>query len=272
MARIEEDIQYYRNMFNIKGKVAIVTGASGTIGKAISLALAVHGADLVLVGRNIEKLQDLKSEIEKLGHNAIIIRADVTNEDDVKNMVKNTLAEYGKIDILVSAAGVNFLHPAVDFPLEYWKRLFEINVTGTFLCDREVGKVMIEQKRGKIINISSIRGYYAAAANAVAYSSTKGAINMITKSLACEWAKYNVYVNAIAPSMVRSEIHMTTPDGSRIEMDPKILEGIIKRTPLKRLAEPRDICGAVIFLSSDASDFITGQIIYVDGGATAWSG
>lgn len=268
---LDPDVEYFAKMFNIKDRVALVTGATGTLGRAISLALAACGANLVVAGRNEEKLKEVSGSVAALGNKALYVKADVTLPSDVQNLVSRTLQEFGKIDILVAGAGANILHPAKDYPLEDWQKLMQINATGTFLCNKEVGKVMIEQKKGKIVNISSIRGWFSASANTVAYSATKAAVNMITRTLACEWARFNINVNAVAPAMVASGMHMSSPEGEPLPLDQKILEGIAKRTPMKRLAQPRDVCGAVVFLASDASNFITGQILYVDGGASVWA-
>jgi NAD(P)-dependent dehydrogenase (short-subunit alcohol dehydrogenase family) len=261
----------FRHLFDLSGKVAIVTGASGMLGARISSALASCGADLVLAGRNMQKLESASKEIRSLGRKCIMVKTDVTREDDVTNLVSKTKNEFGKIDILVAGAGANILSPSKDYTIHDFDSLMKINAEGTFLCDREIGKVMIEQKHGKIINISSIRGWFATSGNTVGYSASKAAVNMITRVLACEWARFNVNVNAVAPAMIGSGMHTASPSGEVLQLDPRILEGITKRTPMKRLAAPEDICGTVVFLASDASNFITGQIIYVDGGASAWA-
>jgi gluconate 5-dehydrogenase len=258
-------------MFDLKSRVAVVTGATGTLGNSICLALAASGADLVIAGRKEDRLRAVSDQVASLGRRRLIVRADVSKLSDVQELVAQVLREFRRIDILIAGAGVNALHPARDYPLGDWHKLMQINAEGTFLCNREVGKVMIEQNYGRIVNISSIRGWFSAAQNTVAYSATKAAVNMITRTLACEWARYGVTVNAVAPAMVASGMHMSTPDGEVQQMDPKVLEGIAKRTPMKRLASPRDICGPVVFLASDAAGFMTGQIVYVDGGASAWA-
>lgn len=262
-----------KKLFGLDDKVALVTGATGNLGRAIARELASNGAHVALAGRRTNVLDALRDRIRSdYGKRSLSVTADITKEDDVKRMVSETTGEFGRIDILVAGSGTNLLHSAVDYPLREFERLLQINTLGVFLCDREVGKVMIKQKKGKIVNISSIRGQFATSANAVAYSASKGAVNMITKSLACEWAGYNITVNAVAPAMVGSGMHMSSPDGETGSIDPKVLEGIARRTPMKRLATPEDIVGTALFLSSDASDFVTGQIIYVDGGASVWAG
>lgn len=171
---------------------------------------------------------------------------------------------YGKIDILANFAGINIPKPAEEYPLKDWKTIMDINATGVFLCCREVGKVMIQQRRGKIINVSSVRSEYALPRNYLGYCASKAAVNMITKQLACEWAKFNVLVNAIAPTIIE------TPLTAHLFKDPKFAESLKARIPLGRWGQPTDLVGCAIFLASDASNFITGQIIFVDGGVTTW--
>ncbi|MDA4130601.1 MAG: SDR family oxidoreductase [Thaumarchaeota archaeon] len=261
----------FPGMFDLGGKVALVTGASGMIGSLLSEALAACGADVVLVARNAQKLKEVSEKVLALGRKSLEVVVDVTKEEEVKRLTSKAVKKFKQIDILVAAAGSNILKPAIDFPLSDWEKLMQANATSTFLCNKEVGRVMIAQKRGKIVNLSSIRGRYATSGNTLAYSATKSAINMITRVLACEWAQYNINVNAIAPAMVATGMHMAGPDGETLKLDPKVLEGIVKRTPMKRLARPEDLCGAVIFLASRASDFMSGQILYVDGGASVWA-
>jgi NAD(P)-dependent dehydrogenase (short-subunit alcohol dehydrogenase family) len=260
-------------LFDLLDKVAIVTGATGSLGNTLALGLASLGARVVPSGRNVEKLKLLAKKIEEeRGKGSTLpVQADVTKESDVEKLVEETVSKFGQIDILVACSGSNILRPAAEYQVNDFRMLMDINALGTFICDKQVGKKMIEQKHGKIVNVSSIRGWFATSANAVAYSASKAAINMITRSLACEWARHNVHVNAIAPAMVGGGMHMSGPDGKAHAIDPKILEGIAKRTPMKRLATPEDLIGPVAFLASDASNFITGQIIYVDGGASVWA-
>ncbi|MHB8567967.1 MAG: SDR family NAD(P)-dependent oxidoreductase [Nitrososphaerales archaeon] len=260
-----------RKLFDLSGKVAIVTGASGMLGSEIASALASCGADVVVSGRNVEKLRAAAEKIRSFGRKTLEVKTDVTSESDLGKLASETMHAFGKIDILVACAGANILKPAKDYPAADFDRLLRINSLGTFLTNKEIGKKMLEQRHGKIINVSSVRGAFATSANAVGYSASKAAVNMITKQLACEWAKFNITVNAIAPAMVATGMHTASPDGEILHLDPKVLEGITKRTPMKRLAQPIDVVGSVIFLASDASNFITGQILYIDGGATAWA-
>lgn len=254
----------FKNLFDLSGRVAIITGGAGGLGRTTALALAEYGANVAVVSRNIENLQKVADEIRAIGREGLAVKADVTKEEDVQQMVKKVMNEWGKIDILVTYAGINILKPAEEYPLEDWKRILDVNVTGMFLCDREVGKVMIQQRRGKIINVSSVRGAYGLPRNYLGYCTTKGAVNMITRQLACEWAKFNVLVNAIAPTIIE------TPLTKHIFSDPEFAKSLKARIPLGRWGQPEDLVGCIIFLASDASNFITGQIIYIDGGVTTW--
>ena len=190
--------------------------------------------------------------------------ADITEEADVKRMVTEVVEKFGRIDILANFAGINVPKPAEEYPLDDWNAIMKINVTGVFLCCREVGKIMIQQRKGKIINASSVRSEYGLARNYLGYCATKASVNMITKQLACEWAKFNVLVNAIAPTIIE------TPLTAHLFKDAKYAESLKARIPLGRWGQPEDIVGCAIFLASDASNFITGQIIFVDGGVTTW--
>lgn len=259
----------YPKMFDLSGRVAVVTGASGMLGREIAIGLASCGANLVLSGRNKERLESGAGEVRDAGRKCLTVTGNVSLEEDVAKLAIEAKQEFGKIDILATCAAENFLYPAKDYPVKNWNRLMETNALGTFLSNREIGKVMLLQNSGKIINISSIRGSHATAANAIAYSASKAAVNMITKQLACEWGRYGITVNAVAPAMILSGMHMGSGEGKQI--DQRILDSIAKRTPMKRLANPEDIVGTVIFLASSASNFVNGQIIYVDGGASAWA-
>jgi gluconate 5-dehydrogenase len=179
-------------------------------------------------------------------------------------MVKKTIEAFPHIDILVNAHGLAIRKPAETFPIDEWQQVMDINTRGTWLCCQAVGRVMIKQKSGKIINLSSVRGRYGLPADYAAYCASKGAVDTLTRTLACEWAKYNVLVNAVAPTIVETEL--TRPALA----DAAFAQRMKSRIPLGRWAMPEDIVGATVFLASKASDFVTGQIIYVDGGVTTW--
>jgi NAD(P)-dependent dehydrogenase (short-subunit alcohol dehydrogenase family) len=249
-------------IFNLKGKTAIVTGGAGGIGKGIALGLAKHGSDVVVCGRTLSTLEKVAGEIKALGQGSLAVAVDVTDEKGAAALVEKTLAAFPRVDILVNAAGINLRYAAEDFPAAEYLKVIESNVLGTFLCCQAAGKAMIRQKGGKIINLSSIRGRFGAPANGTAYSSSKGAVDSLTRTLATEWSKYNIYVNAIAPAVVHTALTQAIIDNK------EFAKSLLSRIPLGRFALPEDMVGPAVFLASDASNFVTGQILYVDGGSS----
>jgi NAD(P)-dependent dehydrogenase (short-subunit alcohol dehydrogenase family) len=252
------------DLFDLTGKVAVVAGGAGGIGHAQALGLADAGADVVVASRQIEHLEEVAKEIRAKGRKALAVTVDVVQEQSVADMVKHILKEFPQIDILVNAHGLAIRKPADSFPIDEWQRVMDINARGTFLCCQAVGRVMIKQRSGKIINLSSVRGRYGLPADYAAYCASKGAVDTLTRTLACEWAKHNVLVNALAPTIVETEL--TRPALA----DPEYAKRMKSRIPLGRWAMPEDIVGATVFFASKASDFITGQILYIDGGVTTW--
>jgi len=251
------------NLFRLDGKVAVVIGGGGGIGRHLAQGLVQYGAKVVIASRNLEKLEKVAEEIRS-AYNADVtaLQVDITDEESVSRLRDQVLSKYGTVDILVNSQGYNAKSPAAEFPTQQWDTLFDVNVKGTMLTCREFGKIMIEKRKGKIINISSVRGARATKwAGNLGYCTTKSAVNMITKALAAEWAPYNVNVNAIAPAWVDTGFSPSLRDPARLKI---ALESI----PMGRIAVPKDIIGVCVFLASSASDFITGQIIYVDGGLT----
>lgn len=256
----KQDIQ---KLFDVTGKVALITGATGGFGHATAIGLAMAGVKVMATGRSEEKLKPLVGEIEKAGGIAGFSVGSPIDHDDVKRVVKDTVNTFGGIDILITAAGVNKPNPITEQPLEEWEMIMDANVKGTWLYCKEVGKVMIEQGRGgKVILVSSTRGMLGMA-NYAAYSPSKGAVSLMAKSLACEWGPHKITVNAIAPTVFRTALTQWMFD------DDAFYKNFLKRIPIGRLGEPEDFIGTVIFLSSKASDFMTGAILYVDGGYTA---
>ncbi len=252
------------DLFDLTGKVAVVGGGAGGIGRALALGLADYGADVAVTSRGLEKLEKVAGEISNRGRKALAVPADITDEKSVQDMVTRTLNEFGHIDILVNAAGLAIRKPAEDFPIDEWQQVMDVNTRGTFLCCKAVGKVMIKQHGGKIVNMSSVRGRYGLPIDYAAYCPSKGAVDTLTRTLACEWAKYNILVNAVAPTVVETEL--TKPALA----DPEYAKRMKARIPLGRWAMPDDIVGATIFFASKASDFVTGQVLYIDGGVTTW--
>lgn len=253
------------DLFRLDGKVAVVTGAGGGIGEAAAHGLAQYGASVVVASRNLPNLQRMANEIRsehKVETSAF--RVDVTEEKSVMQLAEQVVGKFGTVDILVNSQGLNIKNPATSFASKEWEQMFSVNVTGTMLACREFGKIMVEKKRGKVINLSSIRGARATLwGGNEGYCATKGAVDMITRALAAEWAPYNINVNAIAPSLVATKL------AERTMNDPERLRRYLANVPLKRLGKPEDVVGLCVFLASPASDFITGQVIYLDGGASA---
>lgn len=252
-----------KDLFNIEGKVAVIIGGGGGIGRNVAEGFAQYGVKVVIASRNLENLKKIASEISS-AHNAEVtaFQVDIASDESVAELKDQVVSKYGTVDILVNSQGYNVKSAAVDFPTKEWNTLFDINVKGTMLACREFGKVMIEKRRGKIINISSVRGTRVTKwPGNVGYCTTKSAVDMITKALAAEWAPYNVNVNAVAPSWVDTGFSPSLRDPTR-------LKTALESTPLGRIATPKDVVGVCIFLASPASDYITGQIIYVDGGLT----
>jgi len=244
---------------DVKGKVAVVTGSSKGIGFGMAQGLAYYGADLVIMSRNIDEAKAAAEEVKELGGNAIAVKCDVTKKEDVQNLVQVVMDEFGRIDILINNAGMNIRKPLVEYEEEEYDKVINTNLKGIFLMGQAVAKVMMEQKSGKIINISSIFGGVAMA-NQAAYASSKGGINQLTKVMAMELAPYNVNVNAIAPAYIK------TPMTTGWLSDKERLNEILASTPIGRIGELGDLVGPAVFLSSEASSFITGHILYVDGG------
>jgi gluconate 5-dehydrogenase len=266
MERIKRKQLGYRKLFDLTGRVAIITGGAGGLGLPTALALSDFGAKVVLVGRDVGKLAEAVNLVKEAGGDGMYVQADVTKEGDVKKMVQHVVDTYGRIDILVTFAGINIpSHPAEEYPLENWHKVIETNVTGVFLTCREVGKVMIKQRRGKIINVASVRAFFGLPGNYVAYCTSKSAVVGLTRQLAVEWAKYNIQVNAIAPTVI------LTPLTAHIPRNPQLSQLMKSRILLGRWAVPDDVVGAIIYFASDASNFVTGQVLLIDGGVTSWA-
>ena len=251
-------------LLSIKGKVAVITGASSGLGVTFAEALAEGGANLILAARRIEKLNEVAVQMRKLGVKAMPFQCDVSKQEEVQALVNTTIKNFGKLDIIVNNAGVAAMGPSIEMPVEEWNRVVSVNLTGVFLCARTAAKQMIKQGSGKVINIASIYGAVGDVFPAAPYYATKGAVINLTRDLAVEWAPFKVNVNAIAPGFFPSEM----TEG--IFRESRYTEYITKQTPLGRIGKPDDLKGAVLFLASPASDFVTGQTIFVDGGWTIW--
>jgi len=250
--------------FSLPGKVAIVSGGRRGIGKAIALALAEAGTDIAVCDRVIEdgELNAVAEEVKGLGRRSLAVKADITQKTDVESMVRRVVAEFGVIDILVNNAAMNIMAPLLELDEEGWDKIIDTDLKGYYLCSQAVGRIMVKQKRGNIINIASTAAMYTAPEMG-AYCIAKAGVVMLTRILAVELAQYNIRVNAIAPSMVKTKFSQP------LWSDPESLKEIEAGIPLGRLAEPEDITGSVLFLASDASSYITGHTLVVDGGSSA---
>ena len=250
--------------FGIAGQTAIVTGASSGLGVTFAESLAEIGINVVIAARRYERLVKVAEDISSRYNVRVIpVKADVSEEEQVVNMVKTAIEKFGSLEILVNNAGIASLSPSVDMSLEEWKKVIDVNLTGVFLCARTAAREMIKKKYGKIVNIASIYGAVGDIYPTAPYYASKGAVINLTRALAIEWAPHKINVNAIAPGFFPSE--MTTS----LFQDEKALKYILSRTALGRTGEPLDLKAALIYLASPASEYLTGQTIFVDGGWTA---
>jgi NAD(P)-dependent dehydrogenase (short-subunit alcohol dehydrogenase family) len=250
--------------FNIKGQTAIVTGASSGLGMTFAEALAECGANVVLAARRIERLEKLADTLaRKYGTEIVPAKTDVSQESDVLRVVKTAVEQFGSLEILVNNAGIASLSPSVDMTMEEWKKVIDVNLTGVFLCARTAAREMIKKNYGKIVNIASIYGAVGDIFHAAPYYASKGAVINLTRAFAIEWAQYKINVNAIAPGFFPSV--MT----EQVFKDESALKHILSRTPLGRTGEPSDLKTVLLYLASPASNYVTGQTIFVDGGWTA---
>jgi NAD(P)-dependent dehydrogenase (short-subunit alcohol dehydrogenase family) len=251
-------------LFDLQNKVAIVTGASQGIGFSLAETLADYGVNIVMVSRREAEGKKAAEKISERGVECLYFSADVSKKADVMNMVKVTSGHFPTIDILINSAGVNIRKPVLEFEEKEWDQIMDINLKGTFLCCQQVGKIMVQQKKGKIINISSISALTALWDRGV-YATSKGGVSQLTKALALEWGPHGVNVNAIAPGVI-----VTPLTEKLLQKGSEQYEKHMRKIPMGRFGKPGDLQGCAVFLASGASDYITGQTIYIDGGWTIW--
>ena len=253
-----------KQLLDLTGRVAIITGGSIGLGRQMAEGLAEMGANLVLCARQAERCQEAAEELQHLGIKAMSLACDVRSQASVQELVEATISQFGKIDILINNAGISWGAPVEEMRLDDWKKVIETNLTGSFLCAQAVGRIMIRQGRGKIINIASVAGLGGAPPElpAIGYHASKGGVISFTKDLACKWAVHNIQINAIAPGWFPT--HMS----SRVIERHKEL--FLSHIPSRRFGNEHDLKGAAVFLASDAANYVTGHVLVVDGGQTAW--
>ena len=250
--------------FAVDGQTAIVTGASSGLGVMFAETLAERGVNMVVAARRYDKLVKVAEDLSRnYGVEVVPLQTDVSQEDQVVKMVKTAVDEFGSLEILVNNAGIGSLSPSVDMPLSEWQKVIDVNLTGVFLCARTAAREMVKKKYGKIVNIASIYGAVGDIFPTAPYYASKGAVINLTRGLAVEWAPHKINVNAIAPGFFPSE--MT----AGVFQDDAALKHILSRTPLGRTGEVLDLKAALAYLASPASDYVTGQTLFVDGGWTA---
>uniref|UniRef100_A0A7V4DEF5 Glucose 1-dehydrogenase n=1 Tax=Candidatus Caldatribacterium californiense TaxID=1454726 RepID=A0A7V4DEF5_9BACT len=254
------------DLFRLDGEVAIVTGGAQGLGEQMCIGLAEAGASVVVADLNLEKAQKVAEHIRTLGVSALAVKVDVTKKAEVEAMVQKTLEQFGKVDVLVACAGVGQWMKAEDMPEEDWKRVLDINLNGVFFACQAAGRAMIKRRKGSIITISSMSGIIVNTPQAQAhYNASKAAVIMLTKSLAAEWAPYNVRVNTIAPGYMETQLV-----ADLLKQCPEYGELWRKLTPMGRLGRPEEIKGPCVFLASPASSYLTGSVLVMDGGYTIW--
>jgi len=250
-------------IFDLTGRVAIITGGSVGLGRQMAGGLAEMGASLVLCARKKERCVQAAAELQVAGVKVLALACDLKDPASIQKVADATLEQFGRIDILINNAGTSWGAPVESMTLEQWNKVIETNLTGTFLFSQTVGRTMIAQRSGKIINITSVAGLRGSSPkfSAIGYSSSKGGVIIFTKDLACKWGMHNIQVNAIAPGWFPTDMSEKVIERNK--------ESLLAGIPLGRFGGPQDLKGAAIFLASSASDFVTGQILAVDGGQSA---
>lgn len=252
-----------KQLFDLTGSVAIVTGGSAGLGRQMALGLAEMGANVVLCARKKERCEQVAEELRKTGVRSLAFGCDVRNPVQIHAVVEATISQFGRIDILINNAGTSWGAPVEETRLEHWNKVIETNLTATFLFSQSVGRHMVPRRKGKIINIASVAGLRGASPElqAIGYHASKGGVIAFTKDLACKWAPHNIQVNAIAPGWFPTHMSAVVIEQNK--------EALLKRIPAGRFGSDDDLKGAAVFLASDASSYVTGHVLVVDGGQTA---
>ena len=254
---------HVKQLFDLTGRVAIITGGSIGLGRQMAEGLAEMGANVVLCARKKERCEKAAEELKKLGVKTLALGCDVKDPAQIQQVVDATMSQFGRIDILINNAGTSWGAPVEEMRLEHWNKVIETNLTGTFLFSQAVGKVMVAQRRGKIINIASVAGLGGAPPEfqAIGYHASKGGVIIFTKDLACKWGVHNIQVNSIAPGWFPTNMSQVLIEKNK--------ETFLRSIPLRRFGNESDLKGAAVFLASDASDYVTGHVLVVDGGQSA---
>ena len=252
-----------KQLFDLTGRVAIVTGGSAGLGRQMAQGLAEMGANVVLCARNKERCEQAAAELRRIGVQSLALGCDVRNPEQIRAVVEATISQFGRIDILINNAGTSWGAPVEEMRLEHWNKVIETNLTATFLFSQAVGRHIVPQHKGKIINIASVAGLRGASPElqAIGYHASKGGVIAFTKDLACKWAPHNIQVNAIAPGWFPTHMSAVVIEQNK--------EALRKRIPAGRFGSDDDLKGAAVFLASDASNYVTGHVLVVDGGQTA---
>lgn len=256
-------LDVYRDLFSIEGKVAIVAGGAGGIGSAICEGLASFGATVIICGHTGVKTKKLAAEIREAGGKARGMELDILDANRIQQLARDVVHDFGRIDILINCVGMQIEVAAEEYREEDWDQIFSVNLKAAFFLSQAVAREQILKGGGKHIHISSVRSLLGINRGFIGYCTSKGGMNLMIKQLATEWAKYNIKVNGIAPTFIRTELV------KKYLEDPDFYNSLVARIPLGRVGEPIDIVGLALYLSAPASDFITGQIVFADGGVTA---
>ncbi len=260
---MEEIVRFEFPSGRVDDKVIVITGAGHGLGQAMALGLGHFGANIVAASRTLEECEAVADEVRKMGGRALAVRTDVLKLEDLQRLVDETMKEFGRIDVLIHNAGGGWLKDAIDTDLEHYQFHEQLNLRSTFFLDQYVAKVMLPRKKGKIVNVSSTSGLLVRPSGGLAvYAATKAGVITLTKSLAAEWGPLGLTVNCIAPGQFR------TPMARQVTTVPERLARSLSVIPMGRIGEPQDIVGPALFFSSDLSDYVNGQTLFIDGGRT----